>query len=180
LLEDREVFQALVATGALPRSIAGEAPDNGRVVVGLLDDDETDFVGEEAAQPFEAFLRHAYLMTVEADRLALADAQPLYDLLAAALPGVRDRVPVIRRDDLLKQYRLRPGGYYQAPSALIKGALDAVKRGASYCGMFSVCPRDGEPLCFSTYAWMVQGVCLLMATYDGRLSLELFPFRLEA
>lgn len=175
-IEDTGVFHTLVATGILPEGLTIEALHDGSVVVGL-DTDETDFVDYDASPQLEAFLRNAYLMALKPDGLALTDPRPLYDLLREALPVVRDSVPTINHQKLWKRYR--PGflGFGGARSRLLPLAQQALEKGISFCGMFSVCNRDGEPACYSTYAWMEEGVCLFMATYDGYLSFELFPFR---
>jgi hypothetical protein len=52
-------------------------------------------------------------------------------------------------------------------------------RGFPFIGMFSVCPHDGEPGCYSTYAWIAERICLSMAVRDGDLTLWLLPFRIK-
>ena len=176
LTEDVEAFEALIDGGTPPEAVDFEASERGFVVVGLKSDD-TYFVGYDAPS-LDVFFRNAHLMILEQDRLIRVDPRPLYDLLRERLPAVRDQVPPIPYKKWLKRYQ--PGflGFRSAKSELLDSAERALEQGADFCGMLSVCERDHLPECYSTYAWLEDGVCLVMVTYDCDMVFELFPFRI--
>jgi hypothetical protein len=178
-VENPALLETLVETGSLSRNCVPEAADAGHVVVSL-DSDDTAFMFCFEPLGFETFLRHAYLTTAGPQQLILADDRSLYDLLSKMLPAVCDRVPGLTLDRFLRRGFDHPLGYLRMPFSHTDAGIRALERGRSFSGMFSVCPRDGHPACYSTYAWIEDQICMSMAVYDGRPALWLFPFRIKS
>jgi hypothetical protein len=176
-VENPALLETLVETSSLSRRCVPDAAAVGPVIVSL-DSDDTAFVYGYDPLAFEAFLRQAYLATAEPQHLILSDARPLYDLLRETVPDVLARIPAVTLESFLRPAAGYPLGDLKMPFSRTDMGIRALKRGQPFSGMFSVCPYDGEPGCYSTYAWIEERICLSMAVRDGDLSLWLFPFRI--
>lgn len=191
-VENPAVMETLRDTGILSRHCVPSAAEEGSVLVTLYIE-ETDFVlasvgsyFEDGDVAFQAFLQHTYLTSASPGGLTLTDPRTLDRLLREMLPDAAGAIPTVARRDVVERYHRRFAGSvprWQPPefTPRARKALghpyDTTAR-TPVCGLFSVCPHDHEPECYSTYAWIEDDVCHIFAIYDGDLSVELFPFRL--
>jgi len=123
----------------------------------------------EPEEDIERFLQHAYLGCQAGGRL-LACREDLQQILLTLRAG--ERQPA--------ELAIPAGGELPSPLRFVpqQGAFEAIHREGRWRGMITCC-SCGIAGCFSQYAIVEEGLCLVLFTINGATlaEVELFPFR---
>lgn len=153
----------------------------GGLCIAFLDDEDNDLFHYDTPKYLRKMLQHAHFAyyDIASGRLTLAAKDSLFDLL----PKVCTE-PVIESLPLIDSYTPES----KKSPELNKATIERLKNMTNFLGRSCTCDYSygktvcGDPMCYSEFAWIQNGVVLLYMSGGGGIirALWLLPFRTNA